>query len=104
MPGYSKPVRLHPDARAELQDSVSFYRERGGERLATQFKQRAAEGFSAIAENPDRYRPDPELTGAHKLRLKQFPFSLIYIDRPEYIWIVAVAHGSRSPGYWKGRL
>ncbi len=104
MPGQAKAVRLHPEARAELQDSVSFYRERGGERLAAQFKQRVAESLRAIAENPGRHRPEPELPGARRVRLKQFPFSLIYIVRPEHIWIVAVAHGSRRPGYWRDRV
>jgi toxin ParE1/3/4 len=103
MPGESKVVKLHPEAQTELQNSVSFYRERGGERLVSQFKQRVAEGIAAIADDPDRYRPDPELRGARKVRLKQFPFSLIYIHRPDYVWIVAVAHGSRRPGYWKER-
>ncbi len=69
-----------------------------------QFKRRVAEGLRAIAENPERFRPDPELPEARRFRLQQFPFSLIYIHRPEHIWIVAVAHGSRRPGYWKQRL
>jgi toxin ParE1/3/4 len=104
MPGQPKALKLHAEARAELRESVAFYRERVGERWAVRFKQRVAEGLQAIAANPERYAPMRELPEVRRLRLKQFPFSLLYINRPNYIWIVAVAHGSRKPGYWKQRL
>lgn len=104
MPPQGKDVKLHAEARAELQASVAFYRERAGERWAEQFKQRVAEGLKAIAANPERYPPAPDLPGVQKFRLKQFPFSLLYINRAVYVWVVAVAHGSRKPGYWKERI
>jgi len=34
MPRQGKPVQLHPQARIELQESASFYRNRGGENWA----------------------------------------------------------------------
>jgi hypothetical protein len=39
-----------------------------------------------------------------KFRLTQFPCSLLYINRADYLWVVAVAHGSRMPAYWKRRV
>ena len=99
-----KAVRLHAEARAELQESVAFYRERGGGHWAEQFKQRVIEGLRAIASNPDRYPPAPGVPEVQRLRLKQFPFSLLYINRADSIWVIAVAHGSRKPGYWRDRI
>ncbi len=32
-----------------------------------------------------------------------FPFSLVYVVRGEILFVVAVAHQSRRPGYWRGR-
>ncbi len=104
MPPRAKAVKLHPEAQAELQESVAFYRKQAGHRWAERFKQRVAEGLSAIASNPERNPPVAELEGVRRIRLKQFPFSLLYINRPDHIWVVAVAHGSRKPGYWKGRM
>jgi toxin ParE1/3/4 len=104
MPDGPKPLKLHEEARAELQLSVTFYRERGGERWAVRFKQRVAGGFNAIVANPERYPRQRELPEVQKLRIRQFPFSLLYINRARYIWIVAIAHGSRRPGYWKERV
>ncbi|MDB6023135.1 MAG: type toxin-antitoxin system RelE/ParE family toxin [Pedosphaera sp.] len=104
MPTQPKALKLHAEARAELLESVVFYRERAGERWAGRFKQRVAEGLRAIAANPERYPPAQDLPGLQKMRIKQFPFTLLYVNRKDYIWIVAVAHGSRKPGYWKDRI
>src|SRR5580658_3472145 len=100
----SKSVRLHPEAREELRESVLFYRERAGEHWASRFKQRVAEGLQAIASNPSRYPELSELRGVRKIRLAQFPFSIFYITQPDCIWVVAIAHGNRRPDYWKARL
>jgi len=104
MPAHPKPLRLHLEAQAELQKSVDFYRERGGDRLAERFKQHVKAAFKAIQANPERFRPVLDLPGVQKFRLKHFPFALLYVRRPDHIWIVAVAHGSRKPGYWTERL
>ena len=34
---------------------------------------------------------------------RKFPFSLIYSVEGSLIWIIAVAHQSRRPGYWRKR-
>src|SRR6266576_2921258 len=36
--------------------------------------------------------------------LHRFPFSLIYAVEPNAILVVAVAHQSRRPEYWKDRI
>jgi len=57
MPTRSRELKLHSEAQAELQTSVSFYRERGGERLAERFKEHVEAGFKAIMANPERFPP-----------------------------------------------
>jgi toxin ParE1/3/4 len=104
MPPRAKVVKLHPEAQGELQESVAFYRQRAGNLWADRFKKRVAEGLAAIASNPERFPPVVSLHGVRRVRLKQFPFSLLYIIRADDLWVVALAHGSRRPGYWKGRI
>lgn len=36
--------------------------------------------------------------------MQRFPFFVIYLDDPDVIRIIAVAHSKRRPGYWKNRL
>src|SRR4051794_17869130 len=104
MPASARVLTLHSEALAELQDSVSFYRHRGGDHLANRFKHHVEAGFHAIVANPARFPPVKEIPGVRRFRLKHFPFALLYVTRPASIWILAVAHGSRKPGYWKYRV
>jgi hypothetical protein len=34
----------------------------------------------------------------------KFPYAVIYLDHPDRVWIVAVMHCKRRPGYWRERL
>ena len=33
-----------------------------------------------------------------------FPYAVVFMEKPEHIWIVAVMHMKRRPGYWRERL
>ena len=98
MPAAGKLVQLHLKAHAELQDSVFFYRQRGGEPLAKRFKKEVEIALRAISADPLRYPPFRDVPQAKRIRLVGFPFWILYIDRPDAVWVVAVAHGSRRPG------
>ncbi|MCI0746195.1 MAG: type II toxin-antitoxin system RelE/ParE family toxin [Verrucomicrobia subdivision 3 bacterium] len=61
------------EAQAELQESVEFYGERGGDRLAERFKQHLKAAFKAIQANPERFRRVADRPGVQKFRLKFNP-------------------------------
>lgn len=42
--------------------------------------------------------------GAKRLVLKRFPYDIVVREFSEEIVVVAVAHHSRRPGYWRERL
>ncbi len=35
--------------------------------------------------------------------LHRFPYSVIYEELADHIWVAAVGHHSRQPGYWACR-
>jgi len=39
-----------------------------------------------------------------RILLARFPYSLIYSIESERIWVIAVAHHRRRPGYWQERI
>jgi hypothetical protein len=55
-----------------------------------------------IRRNPDRFRIFDPPTRRHFSDV--FPYALIYLEQPDRVWIVAVMHFKRRPGYWRGRL
>jgi plasmid stabilization system protein ParE len=95
-----KETIFHPDARAEVRESVEFYDARlnglGSRFLA------AVEGTAErIAANPDLGAP---LAGGFRKRIVPgFPYNIIYRVWADYIYLVAVAHHHRRPGYWRER-
>ncbi|HSS65741.1 MAG TPA: hypothetical protein VLS27_15020 [Gammaproteobacteria bacterium] len=44
------------------------------------------------------------LRGAKRLILKRFPYDVVVRELADEVVVVAVAHHSRRPGYWRGRL
>jgi hypothetical protein len=45
----------------------------------------------------------PEESGVRSLVTKRFPFLIFYEVMDNKLWIWAVMHAARRPGYWKSR-
>jgi len=52
----------------------------------------------------ERLTDGPNIYRCRRYILHQFPFSIVYKVRDEDVLALAVAHGHRSPGYWRRRL
>lgn len=96
-----KRVAYHRLAAKELIDSALFYEHRRAG-FGEEFLAAAEAALAFIRAHPESGRPGPHGTRSHPA--KRFPFRLIYEVQPDRIWIVAVAHLSRRPGYWVRRL
>jgi len=97
-----KPIDLHPVARREWESSVAFY-SRIDKKLASDFNLRVWNALREIACYPYRFPLAHDMYPLQKFTLGRFPFTILYINYPNRIWVVAVAHGSRQPGFWKKR-
>lgn len=93
-------VEFHPEAQAEYEAAIGWYRLRSP-RAALRFEEEVERVCAVIATNPELFaRYDDE----HRFALlHRFPYSLIYSVQPTAINIIAVAHSSRAPDYWRGR-
>jgi hypothetical protein len=58
--------------------------------------------YNEIARAPDRW-PVGKYGSRHYL-MERFPIIVHYLDMPDRICIVAFAHTSRKPNYWKTRI
>jgi hypothetical protein len=54
-----------------------------------------------ILEDPMRWRPFDD--DVRRCLTRVFPYGILYTVEPDFILIIAVAHCSREPGYWKHR-
>lgn len=93
---------FHEEAGAEYDAAFEWYLERSPD-AALKFDAEVEHALAQIYGSPRRWA-----VGSHSTRrflLRQFPFILIYRERPDgSIQIVAVAHTSRRPEYWAKRL
>ena len=94
-----KAVSFHPEARAELLDAFN-----------KESPERAARLDHVVTDALDLISRDPSMWSTikgvpvHKCVLRHhLPYLIIYQNLPDTIWIVAVAHSSRRPDYWKKR-
>jgi toxin ParE1/3/4 len=95
-------VELHSEAAAEYDAAFDWYLERSPE-AALKFDLEVDRALCQVLEAPQRWAASSHQT--RKFLLRQFPFTLIYRERASgAIQVVAVAHTSRRPGYWKRRL
>ena len=94
-------IRYLPGALQDFDEAIAYYQERSP---------RAAQNLMQAIRTGERLIRDfPELAPSLGRRLRvlpvsRFPYSLVYFLGGNEIVMVAVAHQSRRPGYWKGRL
>jgi len=93
-------IIVHEDADEELKAAAVFYesREPG---LGETFLDRVVESFNSILEQP---LAAPLLFDDFRRRFtRPFPYCIVYRLESDSILVIAVAHWSRRPGYWKAR-
>jgi len=95
-----KEAVFHPEARAEVSESVDFYEARL-DGLGLRSLAAAEETAERISASPEAGAP---LAGGSRKRIVPgFPYSIIYRVWQDYLYLVAVAHQHRRPGYWRER-
>jgi toxin ParE1/3/4 len=96
------PLRFHPAATAELVVAAQWY-ERAHEGLARDFSAEVEAAVGRIALSPSRW-PMNKLDGrTRQVRMRRFPYSLVYAVTSDAIVILAAVHDRREPGYWSSR-
>jgi len=92
---------LHPEADEEFAGAVRYYSEISPE-LGVRFYREMERLFCDVCAHPERFRRfDPP---ARRHFSQDFPYAVIFLDKPDCVWIVAVMHLKRRPGYWRQRL
>jgi toxin ParE1/3/4 len=103
-----RPVRFHPAAAIEAEEAAAWYStERPG--LGSQFGAAVEEAVTVLMQDTipaTRYPHVPDDLNARRIRLKRFPYDLVFVPDGDGdgVEVVAVAHHRRLPDYWLARL
>ena len=93
-------IVLDPAAFAEMREAALFYEDcRDG--LGQEFLTYVEASLDAIARRPGLWR---RLKGRFRRCLvHRFPYAVIYAVEDDTVYVVAVMHLKRKPGYWGSR-
>lgn len=96
-----KPVIIDAAAEEELAEAVEFYEIRQAG-LGLDFERAVRKAVHEIQKHPEHcaLRKD----GTRRCVMPRFPFIIHYTELPAALWVLAFAHTSRKPGYWRGRM
>lgn len=95
-------VELHEGAALEYDAAFDWYLQRSPD-AARRFDAEFERALAEIVQAPQRWASGPY--NARRFLLRKFPFLVIYRERLNgAIQVLAVAHTSRKPGYWKERM
>jgi toxin ParE1/3/4 len=92
---------FHPDAELELYEAALRYESEVPE-LGRRFGDEVERTVQLLLQHPELgARVDETL---RHFVLRKFPFSVVYAVTTDLIYILAIAHGSREPEYWRPRV
>ena len=92
---------LHPEADDEFAAAVRYYSEVSSE-LGVRFYREMERLFREVCAHPERFWAfDPPV---RRHLSGDFPYAVVFLEKPQHIWVVAVMHMKRRPGYWRGRI
>ncbi len=94
-------LEIHPAAQAEAEAAARYYAARSP-RAAAAYVAELDTAISEIERAPHTLLQ--HVHGTHRILLKRYPFAIVFRLEEQRILIVAIAHGSRRPGYWVTRL
>jgi plasmid stabilization system protein ParE len=91
----------HPEAEAEIIETIEFYRSRSPE-VAASFLHSLESAIEMIEGNPLRWAPIQD--DLRRVLLHRFPFGIYYRVEDQELRVLIVKHHRRHPDYGMDRL
>ena len=90
-----------PEAKDEIKEAAEYY-EGCRDGFGKMFLVAVESAIYGLSLNPLKWR---KISGKfRRCMVKKFPYGIIYSAEEDKIFIAAVMHLKRKPGYWKKRL
>lgn len=98
-------IRILAQAAEEAIEAAAWYeQEHAG--LGTEFARAIEAAFDLLEADivpVTKLSDQAGAEGIKRLVLRRFPYDIVVRETPEEIIVVAIAHQSRRPGYWRSR-
>ena len=95
-------IRFLSEATVEYEVAINFYREsRTG--IDVDFQDHFERALQIIKDHPQSGSPRRN-SNKRLMFVGKYPYQIVYRIDGETILIIAIAHTSRRPGYWRKRI
>ena len=93
---------IHPEAAHETAEAALFYKRRDPD-VSRRFRTEVYAAIERARSQPLVYRVFED--DLRKVKVERFPYAVIFLlTGNNVLQVLAVAHGSREPGYWRHRV
>ena len=96
-------LEIDPAAEAELDEHAAWY-EAKRDGLGFELMAEVRGAIARMIEQPGIGGPDPHAPSARRFLLASFPLAVVYAVEADTLFVAAIAHTSRKPGYWRNRF
>ena len=93
--------RFAPGARQEFVDAVQWYLSEASSTVADHFDWAVDRALRLLAMMPSI--GTRSYAGVRAWALRDFRYTIVYRVDADEIVVIAIAHQSRAPAYWRGR-
>jgi len=93
---------FHPAAEAEHLETVAYLESKKAG-LGASYLSEFETILAHVCESPQRY-PVEQQPDIRRIRMKRFPYTLLYREVSGLVQLLAIAHYRRRPQYWLGRV
>jgi plasmid stabilization system protein ParE len=94
-------LRLFRETADEIEHERAYYRKRSPTAEAA-FLRELDHAIEVVLDSPKRW--PPYLDDTRRYVFPTFPFSLVYFEEGDTVFVVSLASELRRPGYWKRRM
>lgn len=99
----SLPVDVHAEALDELDEAAAWYEARRAG-LGFEFAAEIERVIASISTRPLSFAAWKPQDPVRRALASRFPYAVFFDIEPDRVVVMAIAHSSRRPGYWGGRV
>ena len=97
-------LEFHPAVQSDFSQALAYYEAEGGVHLADRFEAEFRACIAAIKAGPTRFPYYHTNNCFRRVRLKSFPFLILYRDEGISVTVIVLKHERRHPTFGMARL
>jgi plasmid stabilization system protein ParE len=92
-------LEFHPAVQQDFNAAIDYYAAKGGGHLADRFETELRDCLAAIRSGPRHFAFYQGSTVFRRIRLRSFPYLVVYRERPDMVRVSILKHEKRHPRF-----